>query len=223
LKEKAAWLPGGLFVLRDRIKSNCFANAPEETSVSCDPYFSTDGGTIDEEERGGNMFCDRCGAPAQPDQRFCGRCGKEFTGGVVAAFPRRSRVAEHIRFLGILWLALSALNAVGGLVLFVLANTLFAHLHEMPNVPPDVPAGFLHSLFSVLGFIVLAKAAAGFIAGWGLLQREPWARMLTIVLAFLALFNIPFGTALGIYSLWVLLPAGADAEYAEQVRSVGAA
>jgi hypothetical protein len=42
--------------------------------------------------------------------------------------------------------------------------------------------------------------------------------MLTIVLAFIALFHVPFGTALGIYSLWVLLPAEADAEYAEQVR-----
>ena len=168
------------------------------------------------------MFCDKCGASVQPDQRFCGRCGREFAGGTVA-FPRRSRVAEHVRLLGILWLALSALNAVGGVVLLVLANTLFAHLHELPNVPPDVPSGFLHALFGTLGIIVLVKAAAGFLAGWGLLQREPWARMLTIVLAFLALFNIPFGTALGIYSLWVLLPAQSDAEYQEQVRTAGAA
>jgi len=168
------------------------------------------------------MFCDKCGAPVQPDQRFCGRCGKEFAGGAVV-FPRRSRVAEHVRLLGILWLALSALNAVGGLVLLVLANTIFAHLHELPNVPPDVPSGFLHSLFGTLGTIILVKAAAGFIAGWGLLQRESWARMLTIVLAFLALFNVPFGTALGVYTLWVLLPAQSDAEYQEQVRTAGAA
>jgi hypothetical protein len=164
------------------------------------------------------MFCDKCGAVAQPGQRFCSRCGKEFAGATVA-FPRRSRVAEHIRLLGILWLAVSALNVIGGLVMFTLANTLF-RWHSMDS---QVPAGFLHALFSVLGIVILAKAALGFLAGWGLLQRESWARMLTIVLAFLALFNIPFGTALGIYSLWVLLPAGADAEYGEQVRSAGAA
>jgi hypothetical protein len=167
------------------------------------------------------MFCDKCGAPAQPDQRFCGRCGKEFAGGAVG-FPRRSRVAEHIRLLGILWLALSAVNAVAGLVLFGLANTVFAHLHEL-GAPSDVPTGFLHSLFATIGILVLAKAAAGFLAGWGLLQRAPWARMLTIILAFFALFHIPFGTALGIYTLWVLLPASADAEYEEQVRTAGAA
>jgi len=168
------------------------------------------------------MFCDRCGAGLQTDQRFCGQCGKDL-GGTVVAFPRRSRVQEHVRLLGILWLALSALNAVGGLVLLILANTVFAHLHELPNVPADVPSGFLHALFSALGGIVLLKGAAGFLAGWGLLQRESWARMLTIVLAFLALFNIPFGTALGIYTLWVLLPAGADAEYEAHSRSAGAA
>jgi hypothetical protein len=170
---------------------------------------------------GGKMFCDRCGAPAQSDQRFCGKCGKDFAGGSVG-LPPRSRLAGHVRLLGILWLALSALNAVGSVILFILANALFPHLRELPNVPRDVPAGFLHALFGTLGIIVLVKAAAGFIAGWGLLQRESWARMLTIVLAFLALFDIPFGTALGVYSLWVLLPAKADAEY-QKVRSATAA
>jgi hypothetical protein len=168
------------------------------------------------------MFCDRCGAAVQPDQRFCGRCGKEFS-AVAIAFPQPSRVRAHIRLLGILWLALSALNAVAGIVLYILANTLFLHLHEMPNVPPDVPAGFLHALFSTIGFFILAKAAFGFFAGWGLLRREPWARMMTIVLAFLALFNIPFGTALGIYSLWVLLPAQSEREYEQATQSAGAA
>lgn len=166
------------------------------------------------------MFCDKCGAPAQPDQRFCARCGKEFAEGAVG-FPRRSRVGEHIRLLGILWLALSALNAVAGLFLFILANAVFPHLHEM-GAGSDVPIGFLHALFGTIGALILVKAAAGFLAGWGLLQREPWARMLTIVLAFLALFHIPFGTALGIYSLWVLLPAESDAEYREHARGATA-
>ena len=59
------------------------------------------------------MFCDKCGTAVQADQRFCSRCGREFTGTMVVGYPRRSRVQEHIRLLGILWLALSAFNAVG--------------------------------------------------------------------------------------------------------------
>ncbi len=166
------------------------------------------------------MFCDRCGAAVQPEQRFCGRCGKEFSGAIAHPWP--NRVQEHIRLLGILWLALSAFSAVAGVVLFILANTVLAHLHEM-GAPPLAPAGFLRSLFITISIIVLAKAVAGFFAGWGLLRREPWARMLTIVLAFLALFQVPFGTALGIYSLWVLLPAQSEREYELATRSAGAA
>jgi hypothetical protein len=39
----------------------------------------------------------------------------------------------------------------------------------------------------------------------GLLKFQPWARVLTIVLCAINLLNVPFGTALGIYGLWVLL------------------
>jgi hypothetical protein len=164
------------------------------------------------------MFCDKCGTAVQSDQRFCSRCGKEFTGTTVAGYPRRSRVREHIRLLGILWLAFSAFNAVGAVVLFILANTLFLHLHEGSGPPL-----WLHPFLSFMALIVVAKAAAGFLIGWGLLHREPWARILTIILAFLALFNVPFGTALGIYTLWVLLPAESDEEYEKEVRGAGAA
>ncbi len=163
------------------------------------------------------MFCDKCGAVVQADQRFCGRCGREFGGATVVGYPRRSRVQEHIRLLGILWVAFSAFNAVGAAVLYVIANTLFLHLPEM-GAPPGA-TGWLHPFLSFIAVLVLVKAAAGFLVGWGLLQREPWARIVTIIMAFLALFNIPFGTALGIYTLWVLLPSESDAEYQAHVRS----
>ncbi|HEY7616961.1 MAG TPA: hypothetical protein VH744_09170, partial [Terriglobales bacterium] len=70
-----------------------------------------------------------------------------------------------------------------------------------------------------IGFLILIKSAAGFAAGWGLLQRLPWARVLSLIVAFLALFSIPLGTALGVYTLWVLLPAQSDQEYQEQARA----
>jgi len=167
------------------------------------------------------MFCDGCGTVLQMGQRFCSRCGQEIAGVTVVGYPQRSRVREHIRLLGILWLALSALNAVGGVVLYILANTLVVHLPEMSG--ERAATAWLHPFLSFIGIVVIVKAAAGFLAGWGLLQREPWARMLTIVLAFLALFSIPFGTALGIYTLWVLLPAESDHEYQEHVQRASAA
>ncbi len=154
------------------------------------------------------MYCDQCGAELQASQGFCSGCGKAVKGLISFATPRAGRVAGHVRLLGILWLALSALDAVGGVVALVLANTLFSRWG-----PADMPL-FLHPLISVVGVVSIVKAAAGFIAGWGLLNRQPWARMLAIVLGVISLFfHVPFGTALGIYTLWVLLPAHSEEEY----------
>ena len=162
------------------------------------------------------MFCDACGAGVQPGQAFCGGCGKQIVGPVSALGPRPGRVQGHVHLLGIFWLAISAFNTLGGVVLYIVANTLLAHLHEM-GAPPDVPTGFLRPLLSVVAILILAKGACGFLAGWGLLQREPWARVVALVLGFISLFNVPFGTAVGVYTLWVLLPSQSQREYDSHV------
>jgi hypothetical protein len=157
------------------------------------------------------MFCDGCGNTVQPGQAFCSKCGKQIVGPVAVMQSRPGRVQAHVHLLGLLWLAISAFNAVVGVVLYILANTLFAHLHEMGA--PEAPTSFLRPLLSVIGIFILAKGAFGFIAGWGLLQREAWARVLALVLGFISLFIIPFGTAIGVYTMWVLLPSGSQQEY----------
>lgn len=168
------------------------------------------------------MFCDKCGTPLQSGQHFCNRCGKELAGITIAGYPRRGRVQEHVRLLGILWMALSAFDAVEGVVLYILANTLF--FNRFQGGPPPEARAFLHPLLTFLGILLVVKAAAGFAAGWGLLQREPWARVLTLVIGFISLFfNIPFGTALGVYTMWVLLPTQSEQEYEAQSREMGVA
>jgi len=122
------------------------------------------------------MYCDGCGTAVQPGQAFCSKCGKPIVGPVMAMPQSPGRVQGHLHLLGILWLAISAFNTVGGVVLYILANTLFAHLHEFGA--PEAPTGFLRPLLSVIGLFVLAKAAIGFLAGWGLMHREPWARVI---------------------------------------------
>jgi hypothetical protein len=221
LEEKAAQLPGGLFVFRCKMCARDFCQIRQPSLRELRLEFCvfsvatlTDLRSTEVNQRQEDvMFCDGCGAAVEPGQLFCSKCGKQIIGSIAQpAFP--GRVQRHLHLLAILWLGFSAFNTLGGLVLLLLGNVLFPHLHEMPNVPPDVPAGFLTALFSTLGIIVLAKAAFGFFAGWGLLQRENWARTMTLILAFIALFlNIPIGTAMGVYTMWVLLPAQSQQEY----------
>ena len=165
------------------------------------------------------MFCDGCGATVQAGQAFCSKCGKQIVGPVSLAMPYPGRVKQHTQLLGILWLAVSAMTTLGGLVVLVVGTTFFPHIREIPNVPPGMPVTFMSAICTTIGILILAKAACGFIAGRGLMQHEPWARTVALVLAFLSLFNIPFGTALGIYTMWVLLPGGSQQEYEALVET----
>ena len=58
--------------------------------------------------------------------------------------------------------------------------------------------------------LLLALSLPGIVAGFGLIELRPWARMLTIILSALELMSVPLGTALGIYGLWVLLSPSAE-------------
>ncbi len=72
---------------------------------------------------------------------------------------------------------------------------------------------FILPIAGMVAVFFLASAVAGFLAGWGLLNYRPWARLLALILGVISLIHIPFGTALGIYTLWVLLPAESEREY----------
>lgn len=148
------------------------------------------------------MFCNSCGTQLSESATFCSKCGKP--AGATPLMPRQGRIAGHVRLLGILWLAISAFRLIPGLFLVAFAGVnLF---------PPEVPA-FVQALLPALGMVFLICAGIGIAIGWGLLARQPWARMLTIVFGAISLVDIPFGTALGIYTLWVLLPAESEQEY----------
>ena len=164
------------------------------------------------------MFCNKCGCSLQPDYRVCPKCGNPVQGGVSApamyAPPQRSRVARHVQTLGILWIIVGAFWLIPAIVMMVLGSVAHAFIPFGNAVARALGPAFLH----LLGFGFLFVAAAAFMAGWGLMQRRPWARTLTIVLGILALLHPPFATALGIYTLWVLLPSDAAQEYTEMAR-----
>ena len=160
------------------------------------------------------MFCDSCGTQVQPGQAVCGKCAKPLMGYV----QQTNRLEHHVHLLGIFWIVYSVLHGIAGVVLMILANTLFGPVGRLDIGAP----AFLQPLLSVIGILLIIKGIVGVAAGYGLTQRVPWARITAVVLGFLALLNVPFGTALGIYTIWVLLSPGADTQYQTLGRSVSA-
>jgi len=69
------------------------------------------------------------------------------------------------------------------------------------------------------GLILCVLSVPGIVAGAGLLKLRPWARYLALVLSVLLLFNVPVGTAVGIYSIWALTQDEAEALFANPRRS----
>jgi len=152
------------------------------------------------------MFCNRCGAEMQPNSSACPKCFRRI-GDPVSAVAQ-SRLERHLQTLGILWMVLGALIAIpaAGLMLFGHGFRYVVHQQER------LPAAF-GLLFSIGGAVMLIVAAGGLCVGLGLMQRAPWARTAAIVLGILAILHPPFGTALGIYTLWVLLADEHGTEY----------
>jgi hypothetical protein len=112
----------------------------------------------------------------------------------------------HVKVLGVLYLVVSGLSLLAALFL-LLAIGGAAGIVGVAADPQDAAIAIpvLGIAGTALGVMLLLLALPGLLTGWGLLTYSPWARILGIVLSALNLLNIPVGTALGLYGLWVLL------------------
>ncbi|MGH7664346.1 MAG: hypothetical protein ACRENI_08655 [Gemmatimonadaceae bacterium] len=116
-------------------------------------------------------------------------------------------MARHITLLGVLYIALGALGLFAAVIVFVA-------IAGGGLLSADVVAITITSTVStIIALFLVIISAPGVIAGVGLLGRKRWARPLALVLGALNLFNFPFGTALGVYTFWVLLNREAEREF----------
>ena len=181
------------------------------------------------------MYCDRCGSPLAPASRFCGTCGKAAfpgsepqrgTGSILgpavpAAYAANGRVAKHVQALAILW-------CVNGILrLMEVGSFYFIGRSFWPWFGRTLPSfGFpwvFRSLPSFgLWWVMLFLGCFGLLhlfLAWSLYECKPWARALGLVVGFLALLRFPLGTALGAYTIWVLLPESSRREYARMAHA----
>ena len=157
------------------------------------------------------MYCNHCGVQLPGDAGFCPNCQAQMRTVEV----RRARVASQLTLLTSLWFALGALRLLAALGVFVVGTVMLPMIIAHAREPIPFP---VHMMVAWFGVFVGITALLTFVAAWGLYKREPWGRTMALVMAFLNLLSVPFGTALGIYTLVVLLPRESDAEWKELSR-----
>ena len=117
----------------------------------------------------------------------------------------------HVKVLAILHIVFSSLSIVLALIILLATGavtSLVGHAADPGDAQLAIP--FIRIGGMVAAFFFLALGVPGLVVGIGLYKLRPWARVLGIVMSALDLTHIPFGTALGIYGLWVLFNREAE-------------
>lgn len=122
---------------------------------------------------------------------------------------RKTSAITQLRVLGVFWIVygIFRLAMTVWLVSFTTTATLMfgASLTRVPD--PYSLMSLFHFLY--LGVIIWSGACGilGILAGATILAGQRSARPLAIVAALLSLSELPFGIALGVYTLILLVPA----------------
>lgn len=133
-----------------------------------------------------------------------------------------SRIARHVRTLGILWIAFAIYTVVAWLLVLPFIHMAFGGGSWMGNsmrgselwIYGFHPGGWLLHFITL---VVLVRAFLSLAVGIALLTRQSWGRVFAIVIAVLTLIKPILGTILAIYTLWVLLERDAGDNYGQLV------
>lgn len=120
----------------------------------------------------------------------------------------QKNLEQHVTVLG--WLHIGS-----NILLLIIGGFVFFLLTTIGVISGDQEAtAILGTVGTFIGLLMAALAIPGMIAGWGLLKRKSWGRVLGIIVGIFSLMNFPLGTAIGVYTLYVLLQEEAPAYFA---------
>jgi hypothetical protein len=118
--------------------------------------------------------------------------------------------AGKVKALGVVWLIYAAVALVTGIAALFFANAfLSGHFGPWMNGPWGSgtlpPMGFGPAILRFAWVFLLVRVSLAALAGFGLLEHAQWGRIVAIVAAVVNIYKFPFGIAMGIWTLIVLL------------------
>jgi hypothetical protein len=154
------------------------------------------------------MFCSSCGHGLVPGQPVCPQCGR-LVAAPVPPVPnfgfQLQTYSSRVRALSIVWFVYGGLSLAFGFLGMMFASSFF-HGGFGPWGTGFGPGWwFGPALMRFAWSILIVRSALALLAGWGLMERTSWGRVIAIVAALTSLLRIPIGTALGIWTLVSLL------------------
>ncbi len=156
------------------------------------------------------MYCSGCGRALEPGQVVCPQCNRPVAPAVpIPPVPNLQfeleRYAGKVRVLGVLWLVYAGLSLLLGFAGLAFVRGMFQGGFGPWMHGPMFPGWFGPAWIHLAWLVLSIRAVLCAVAGWGLLERTQWGRIVAIVAAIVCLIKIPFGTALGIATLVILL------------------
>jgi len=117
-------------------------------------------------------------------------------------------MVQHVKILGILHIVYAGLVVLVGIIVLLIMGGIAGLVGVSDHTGDSATAiPILGAIGAFVFILLLILSLPGLIGGFGLLQFKPWARIMVIILSVFELLSVPFGTAIGIYGLWVLLNA----------------
>lgn len=155
------------------------------------------------------MYCSGCGQALPLGQGYCPQCGRPIPVPVPPVPGIEFQLegyAGRVKAIAICWFVYAGITLFLGTIGMAFANAFFTHRFGGWNGGPwDHSEWLFPAMMHFAWMILVLRTGLAIAAGIGLLQRTEWGRILAIVSAFLGLIHFPFGTALGIWTLVVLL------------------
>jgi hypothetical protein len=115
--------------------------------------------------------------------------------------------SSHVDVLGTLFIGWGILTTLIGLSTLALGIGAVAIITSASQGGSSgrLAAGLTAAAFTTLAVIALIWGVVHVIVGVPLRRHQPWARLVALMLGSVDLVLLPYGTALGVYALWVLL------------------
>jgi len=107
---------------------------------------------------------------------------------------------KHVTLVAAFHIGFSAIGLLGAAIMFFIFSFAGSFVNDV-----DVAETVLKFIGTFIPTMMMLTSLLGLVAGVGLLSFQRWSRILAMIISGVGCLFFPIGTAIGVYSLWVLM------------------